>query len=320
MPRVGTRPSNAKHCSEQKAQEACSAGKGLSMRPIQIITDSGSDLPLAWRQKHNILAAPMAYVLDGVVHDDDSWAGQDASAFYNDMRMGRAPTTAQVQAPSFAKLFRDSVDSGHDVLYVGFSSALSGTLNAAMLARSMVLKDRPEADIRVIDSLSASLGFGLLVYNTALQVEAGHSLDEVTEWVESNRLMVNHWFTVGDLEYLRRGGRISNLASAVGSILQVKPVMRVDNEGRLVPWSKARGRKRSIEELCKHCVERIVEPEGQTIAISHGDCEADARELEAKIRARLPVGECIIHAVGPVIGAHSGPETLALFFWAEGRD
>jgi DegV family protein with EDD domain len=254
-----------------------------------------------------------------VATPDDSWESTDSHDFYEQMRQGACPTIAQVTAQTFTQLFSQAVAAGKDVLYIGFSSALSGTLNAATLARAAVVRSYPEANICIVDSLCASMGLGLLVLAAARRLQAGAGAQETAAWVESVKLQVNHWFTVGDLEYLRRGGRISNLASAMGSLLQIKPVLRVDEAGRLVPYNKVRGRRKAIEELCRQLNERIVDPEGQTIAISHGDCPTNAQELASRILSRLPVGECIIHPCGSAVGAHSGPETLAVFFWGQHR-
>jgi DegV family protein with EDD domain len=220
------------------------------MNPIQIITDSCCDLPVAIREQYGILVAPMSYTIAGASYPDDSWVTREASAFYDDLRAGGLATTSQVIANQFTTLFLESLDSGHDVLYIGFSSALSGTLNAAVLARKTVLRDRPDAEIRIVDSLSASMGFGLVVLEAARLVKQGASLHAVVQWVEANKLRMNHWFTVDDLEYLRRGGRVSHLASAVGSLLQVKPVLRVDEEGCLVPWCKVRG----TSQICRRAL------------------------------------------------------------------
>lgn len=296
------------------------SGRGIPLRPLQIITDSCSDLPSLLRQKYHIATVALAYVINGTAYPDDAWAESDPKAFYDQMRQGATPTTAQATMPTFVNHFAPAVESGHDVLYIGFSSALSGTLNAAMLAKNTVRRSHPDARVEVIDSLSASLGQGLLVLEAAKQAAAGKDLTEICAWIEEHKQSFNHWFTVGDLEYLRRGGRISNFASAVGSILQVKPILRVDGTGHLVPYSKVRGRKKSLDELLRLIANRYDTSEKQTIAISHSDCEPEAQELAQRIQAELPVEDVIIHQIGPVIGSHTGPETIALFFKGTVRD
>jgi DegV family protein with EDD domain len=290
------------------------------MRPIQLVTDSSSDLPLELSRELDMHIIPLSYILNGVAKQDDLWEHTHPGDFFSQMRSGAASTTSQVTVNDFIQHLTPIIESGKDVLYLCFSSALSGTYNAALLAVKNLSASHPEARIKVVDTRSASLGEGLLAYETALKLREGGALDEIADWVEENKLLLNHWFTVGDLEYLRRGGRISNVASTVGTLLQVKPVLRVDDEGRLVPYSKARGRKRSLDELAKTCIKRIDPQRNSIIAISHGDCEAEARELEAAIKKEVPVTKCIMREVGPVIGSHSGPETMALFFWGTGRD
>ncbi|HHT28542.1 MAG TPA: DegV family protein [Firmicutes bacterium] len=290
------------------------------MRPVQFVTDSSSDLPVELTRELDMHIIPLTYIINGEAKQDDLWVHTQPADFYNQMRSGASCSTSQVTVNDFVQHFTSIVESGKDVLYLCFSSALSGTYNAAVLASKNVAAAHPEARIKIVDTRSASLGEGLLAYETALKVREGGSLGEVYDWAEENKLLVNHWFTVGDLEYLRRGGRISHFTSTVGSLLQVKPILRVDDEGRLVSYSKARGRKRSIDELAKHCISRIDPNRNNIIAISHGDCEADALELQAAIKKEVPVAKSIIRATGPVIGSHSGPETLALFFWGGGRD
>ena len=291
----------------------------VQMNAIQIITDSCCDLPVTIKEEYGILVAPMGYSIHGVSYADDSWETREPSAFYDELRAGALATTSQVTASQFSTLFSESLERGRDVLYIGFSSALSGTFNAASLARDTILRHRPDASIHIVDSLSASMGGGLLVLEAARLAARGASLPEIVRFVEENKLRMNHWSTVNDLEYLRRGGRLSHFSSAVGSLLQVKPVLHVDNIGRLVPVCKVRGRRKAVEELYRRLVERIVDPEEQTIAISHGDCEEEARLLEDRIRAQVPVKECIVTPIGPAVGAHSGPDTLAVFFRGEER-
>ncbi|MGI6082223.1 MAG: DegV family protein [Limnochordia bacterium] len=289
------------------------------MNAIQIITDSCCDLPVTITERYGILVAPMGYSIAGVTFSDDSWKTREPSDFYSELRAGALATTSQVTAGQFSTLFSESLERGRDVLYIGFSSALSGTFNAASLARNTILRDQPDAQIHIVDSLSASMGGGLLVLEAARLADQGASVQEIVQFVEENKLRMNHWFTVDDLEYLRRGGRLSHFSSAVGSLLQVKPVLHVDNKGRLVPVCKVRGRRKAIDELCRRLVERIDNPAEQTIAISHADCEDDARLLESRIREQVQVRDCIITPIGPAVGAHSGPDTLSLFFWGQER-
>ena len=196
----------------------------------------------------------MGYSIHGVSYADDSWETREPSAFYDELRAGALATTSQVTASQFSTLFSESLERGRDVLYIGFSSALSGTFNAASLARDTILRHRPDASIHIVDSLSASMGGGLLVLEAARLAERGASLPEIVRFVEENKLRMNHWFTVNDLEYLRLGGRLSHFSSAVGSLCRSN-LSCVDNKGRLVPVCKVRGRRKAVEELYRRLVE-----------------------------------------------------------------
>ena len=203
---------------------------------------------------------------------------------------------------------------GRPVIYLGFSSVLSGSVNSANLAKDAVKEEIKDADITVIDSKCASLGEGLIAYQANEMLKSGASKDETVGWIEANKLRMNHWFTVDDLGHLKRGGRLSGTAAFLGTLLDIKPVLHVSDEGKLVPVSKAKGRKKSIKALYEMLQERIELPEEQVIAISHGDCLEDAEYLKDMIQKEYKVKDIIINEVGPVIGSHSGPGTLALFF------
>ncbi len=285
-----------------------------------LMTDSGCDLPLSYIEQHNIVTASLTYALDDDEYLDDFGRSQDHGSFYEAMRQGAKTRTSQTNASAFIEVFRSIAAKGEQVLYVSLSSGLSGTYNSALLARQTVVEEYPGASISVVDSLSASLGQGLLVRAALDMRQAGHSREETTQWLEDNKLKMNHWFTVEDLEYLRRGGRISNLKAAVGGILNVKPVLNMDDTGHLSPVSKVRGRKKSIKALADLAAGRILRPQEQIIGISHGDCLDDAQQLAALIQEKVTVKEVFISQVGPVIGAHSGPGTLALFFYGSDRN
>jgi DegV family protein with EDD domain len=188
-----------------------------------------------------------------------------------------------------------------------------------MLARDMLLEEFPDADLTIIDSKSASMGEGLLAWNAIRMLDEGASKDELVQWIERNKLKVAHWFTVDDLNHLKRGGRVSVAAAFIGTMLDIKPILHVDDEGRLIPVSKVKGRKKSIRALFERLQETIVNPEDQVIFISHGDSPADAQYLADLIKSGYSVKDVIISNIGPVIGAHSGPGTIALFFFADKR-
>lgn len=289
------------------------------MAELVVVTDSGCDLPLSYIEKENLATISFTYAVDDDEYRDDFGKSQDYHAFYDRMRAGAITRTAQANVSQFIELFTQLAEEGKEILYVGFSSALSGTFNSAYMAKQEVEAQLPDAKISLVDTKAASLGQGLLVMEAVRQRNAGKSREEIVAWLEANKLRMNHWFTVEDLEYLRRGGRLSHLQAAIGGILNVKPVLFVDDEGRLVPFSKVRGRKKSLSALIDQLSKRIVSPEEQVIGISHGDCLDDAEALAEEIRAKIPVKDILVHPIGPVIGAHSGPGTLAVFFYADSR-
>jgi DegV family protein with EDD domain len=239
--------------------------------------------------------------------------------FYNGIREGHMSTTSQVNSHTYVDFFRPYVELGKPIIYMCFSSALSGSYNNAVMARQMLLEEYPEASISIIDTLSASMGQGLLVHLALELRDQGFGYKEIIEWIENNKRRLAHWFTVDDLEHLRRGGRLSGAAAFIGSILSIKPILHVDSEGRLVPVSKVKGRKKSLKSLLEKMQETAVNPEQQTIFISHGDAPEDANYLADMVRDQLGVKNILINHIGPVIGSHSGPGTVALFFFATQR-
>nr|WP_286172849.1 DegV family protein [Caproiciproducens sp. MSJ-32] len=284
-----------------------------------IMTDSCCDLPLNFVKENNIDVISLGINIDSKYYSDDLGQSIDIKEFYNKLRTGIMPTTSQANAFSYEEKFKKYVEEGNAVIYIGFSSALSGSVNSARIAMENIKDEYKEADITIIDSKSASLGLGLLVYKAAEMLKNGASKDEIVSWVEDNKLKLNHWFTVDDLNHLKRGGRVSGTVAAVGTLLGIKPVLHVDNEGRLVPVSKVKGRKKSIKVLQDTIKERIVNPEEQVIFISHGDCLEEAEYLKKLILDDVKVKDIIINNVGPTIGTHSGPGTIALFFIGKER-
>lgn len=217
------------------------------------------------------------------------------------------------------EFFKPYVKAGVSIIYLSFSSALSGSYNGAVLARDMLMEEYEDADITIIDTKAASMGEGLIAWYAISMLENGASKDEIIDWVENNKLKVAHWFTVEDLNHLKRGGRVSGAAAFIGTLLSIKPLLHVDNEGRLIPKFKVKGRKKSLKALFDKLDETIVNAKDQVIFISHGDSEDDAIYLADMIRKKHPVKDIIINCIGPVIGAHSGPGTIALFFIADTR-
>ena len=284
-----------------------------------IIIDSCSDLPFEYVQSHGLPVVNLSFHLKGNDYIDDFGQTIGYTDFYNEVRKGEMPTTSQVNVEVYTEIFRRYIREGNSIILLSFSSALSGSYNSAVIARKLMLEECPDADISLIDTKSASLGEGLLVYHAVDMLEKGASKDEIVEWVENNKLRVNHWFTVEDLNHLKRGGRVSGAAAFIGTILDIKPILKVDDEGRLIPVIKAKGRKKSLKALFDKLEENITSPEEQVIFISHGDSPDDAKSLADMIRSRYAVKDIIINCIGPVIGSHAGPGTIALFFMGEKR-
>lgn len=284
-----------------------------------LILDSCTDLPKSFIEAHQLPVVNFTYHFQGSDHPDDFGQTMDYKTFYDAVRKGEMPTTSQVNVDVYLNLFRPYVKEGSALVLLSFSSALSGSYNSAVLAKDTLLEEFPEADITLIDTKCASMGEGLLAYYALEKLKAGASKEELVQWVEENKLKVNHWFTVEDLNHLKRGGRVSGTAAFIGTLLEIKPVLRVDDEGRLVPALKAKGRKKSIKTLFEKFEAGVVNPEEQIIFISHGDCFADAQGLADMIQAKYPVKDVWINCIGPVIGAHAGPGTIALFFMGDKR-
>ena len=228
-------------------------------------------------------------------------------------------TTTQINSEEFLRVFTPLLEAGQDVLYIAFSSGLSGTCQSALLAREELRRRFPERRLEVFDSLCASMGEGLLVYHAAKLRQEGRDMDQVLAWLKENVLRLCHWFTVDDLNHLKRGGRVSTATALVGTMLGIKPVLHVDNEGHLISVSKVRGRRQSLEALVSRMEETAVNPAEQTVFISHGDCLEDAQFVAQHVREKLGVTQIQIGYIGPVIGAHSGPGTVALFFLGKER-
>ncbi|MFA5659085.1 MAG: DegV family protein [Oscillospiraceae bacterium] len=286
-------------------------------RDYVFLSDNTCDLPEDVIKELGISCISLAFEVDGVVFSGEKTL--PIKDFYVKMRAGSSIKTSQISPDSFEEVFSKIVKSGRDVLYVGFSSGLSGTLNSARVAQRFVSERFPNAKIRIVDSLCASTGEGLLVYHAAMMKKEGKTIDEVTDWLEKNKLHLCHLFTVDDLMFLHRGGRVSKTSAIAGSILGIKPVLHVDNDGHLIPLSKVRGRKQSLNWLVDKMGERIGKWDNKIFAICHGDCIEDAEYVAKLVRDKYGIKKCIISYTGTVIGAHSGPGTIALFFLGDYR-
>jgi len=290
------------------------------MSDYRIITDSTSDLPASLVRELELHVIPMLYTVDGRDYlntpDERFLSSHD---FYEMLRAGKVSTTTQINGEVFKDEVRPYLLEGLDILYLGFSSGLSSTFSSVLIASQDLKDEFPDRIIVIIDTLAASMGEGLIVYHAAKRRKQGMSIDDVASWVEENKLHLAHWFTVDDLNHLKRGGRVSVAAAFVGTMLNIKPVLHVDDDGHLIPVDKVRGRRKSLEELVSHMEKSALSPAEQTIFISHGDAPEDAAYVEKLVRERFDVKSVYINPIGPVIGSHSGPGTVALFFLASKR-
>lgn len=290
------------------------------MSDYVIMTDSSCDLPADLAKKMELVVLPLfVYVDDKKYTNYLDEREISFSEIYAKLRTRCPAKTSAVNMNDFMEPMEQLLKSGKDVLYIGFSSGLSGTYNAGAAAAQELADKYPERKIYAVDSLCASMGQGLLIYHAWQEKQKGKSIDEVRDFTEDTKLHLCHWFTIDDLMFLKRGGRISGATAVVGSMLNIKPVMHVDNDGHLIKVSTARGRKASIKALADEAEKRGVDLKNQVIFISHGDCVDDANYLADIMRTRFGVKEVLVNYVGPVIGAHSGPGTIALFFLGRER-
>lgn len=288
------------------------------MNDFVIITDSGCDLSPATLAEWGVPYETLTFRFDG---DEKEYTNSEMSSaeFYAKMREGGIAKTAAVNSETFKTLFEKSLSEGHDVLYIGFSSGLSTTFNSGRMAALELAEKYPERKILAVDTLAASAGQGLILYFALEKKKSGATIEEVAAYVDDVKFKTSIWFTVDDLVYLKRGGRVSPTVAFVGNMLGIKPVMHMDNEGHLINVSKARGRKAAIMALADKFGALNTNPTQDTVFISHGDCINDAKELARILNEKYGATTKIITDVGPVIGAHSGPGTLALFFAGKER-
>ncbi len=287
------------------------------MANFQIITDSGSDLPIEMQRKLNIEVARLTLNFRGRELEDSVDSGM--KELYDALRAGEEAKTSAVNPDAWQKIMEPVLQQEKDILVLAFSSGLSTTYQSAVIASGELLEKFPQRKIRVVDTRAASLGQGLLIWYACKKRDQGMELDQIADWAEENKLHLCHWFTVDDLMYLKRGGRISAATAIVGTVLGIKPVLHMDDEGHLINMSKARGRKASIAALAEKIGQLGLPGENKTVFICHGDCLEDAKYLEKLVREKYGVEEVFIGYTGAVIGSHSGPGTLALFFLGKNR-
>jgi len=287
------------------------------LRDFIISTDSTADLPDDYVREHGITIHPLYYLIDGFQYGGER--NIPKHEFYEKMRNGAVATTCASNPDVVSTLFSRDVKAGHNILHIGFSSALSSSYNNASVVSREIMEANPDAKIIVIDSLAASLGQGLLVHYAVKLKEEGKSFEEVADWVEKNKLHICHQFTVEDLKYLYRGGRISKSVAILGTLINVKPVLHVDDEGRLVPMGNVRGRKKSLNALVANMESQLGSYKNDIIFIGHGDSREDAEYVRDLIKQKFGIESFIIDMISPTIGAHSGPGTIALFHLGESR-
>lgn len=288
------------------------------MRTYKIITDSTCDLPSTVIKELDVHVIPMEYILDGVSHFQDlEDEGEKTASFYGSLREGKVSSTSMINTARFMGVFEPYLKAGQDILHVSFSSALSGSYNASRMAAEELKELYPERQILVLDSIAASIGQGLLVYHAVLKKRQGLSLEELYEWLEENKKKICHWFTVEDLMHLKRGGRISALSANIGTALNIKPILSVNMEGKLVNLGKVMGRKKSLSELIVKMNSCAGTADNQVVIIGHGDSLKDAEFLSTKLKNELHVKEVIMTQIGPIIGSHTGPGMIGLTFVGE---
>lgn len=293
----------------------------MSAQSYVIMTDSDSELPLSIAKKYKVPFVPMPYSLDDVDYGYDLGETTDFIGFFRSMREGKMPTTSTYPPQYYVDFCRNTLESGQDILFLSFSSKLSSAYDYLSTAAAQLREEFPQRRIETFDTLSISGGMALLVSRALVLRDQGASMDEVIDWLRGNMLRSNSYFTVNDLNHLRRGGRISATAAAVGTMLSVKPVLHISREGKLVLVDKVMGRKKAIRYLAEKVAERVENPEDNACMLLHADCEDDAVALKAMVEhSGIHFKEWIVQMIGPVIGAHAGPDTLGLCFFGRERD
>ena len=278
---------------------------------FSVMTDTSANLPQEFIEKNGVKCIPYSFLVDGKEPDGGPF---DGKSFYDGMRGGKIVTTSQISPQRYSDFFRAELEAGRDLLFVSMSSGISGSFNSASIAAEDLRAEFPDRKLRLVDALGASLGQGLLVIWALRCRELGMDADETAELLNDRRFGVCQVFTVDDLRYLKRGGRLSNLAAAVGTVLQIKPLLKGDGEGRIVCFEKLRGRKRAIEAMAESFRKHALDRPRMTVGVAHADCESDADSLIAMLRAIRDDLEVIKVCYEPVTGSHVGPGTLALFF------
>ena len=290
------------------------------MAKYQIVTDSTSDLTPKLVDDLGVTVIPREVIIgDEMYHNYPDAREMSSKEFYARLRAGEMSKTNQINTITFLETFEPYLQNGLDVLYIGFSSSLSGTYERALEAIRQLKEKYPERRVVPVDSLAVSMGEGLLVYYAARRQQEGATIDEAAEWVSVNRFSLSQYFTVDDLNHLKRGGRLSAAAALFGSMLGIKPVLRIDDEGHLIPAAKVRGRKQSLDTLLNQMEKTIQQPEQQTVFIVHCDSPDDAKYLYKQTKSRVHPKEIIVNDLAPILGAHTGPGGIAIFYLSGNR-
>ena len=290
------------------------------MNPYVFMTDSDSDLPFGYVDELDLSMVYMPYMIDGKEYMDDLGRSGNQKAYFDNMRAGAAPSTSLLPLGAYLDYFEPILEKGQDILFLAFSSQLSGTIQNIYAAREELLERYPERKITVVDTLSISAPQSILILKAHQLYREGKSMEEVAAWLEENKLRAQAWFTVDDLKYLRRGGRISAVAATVGTMLDLKPIITETKEGKLTSTDKIRGRKSALRALVDRAEANIDDPASAMPVIIHADAPEDAAKLEKLLHERIPeLGEIMTWYVGPVIGAHCGPGTVAVCFFGKER-
>jgi len=290
------------------------------MNPYVFMTDSDSDLPYRYVDELELSMVYMPYIVDGKEYMDDLGRGGTQKEYFDNMRAGAAPSTSLLPLGAYLEIFEPVFASGKDILFVAFSSQLSGTINNIYAAREELLEKYPERKMIVVDTLSISAPQSILILKAHELYRAGKTMEEVAQWLEENKLRAQAWFTVDDLQYLRRGGRIGAVAATMGTLLDLKPIITETTEGKLVSTDKVRGRKSALRLIADKAAENIDDPANAMPIIMHADAPEDAARLEKLLRERMPeLPEIQTWYVGPVIGAHCGPGTVAVCYFGKQR-
>ena len=286
---------------------------------IKIITDSSCDLAREYIDDNNIGLLSLVLNLNGKVVKDDLGKTLSYKDFYGQMREGATPTTSQVNAHEFEEEFLEHVKNGDSIICITISSALSGTFNSANIAKNNILEEYPDAKILLVDSLSVASGQGLLVVKACEMRDRGANAEEIVTWLEENKKKVIHSFVVDSLSHLKRGGRISGATAAIGGLLNIKPSLYIDNDGKVMQGEKIKGKKKVLKFLANEVKEKAINSENETLYICHGDCLEDAETLKNMILEEVKFKNIVINYVGNVIGAHAGPGVLAVLFLGKNR-